>query len=135
MPLVAGFEPANTLDTIENQTRDFVANFGIKPGTTLPIARGGTGATTAPAALVNLTAVGQAEVCPGDLAEAEKIPRYNNTKQLTAAVPLVPDHVATKGYVDARFLLRDALLDLIGEVQALTARVAVLEARPGPPPR
>lgn len=66
MSVLTGNELANTLDTEENKTRDYIANgpTNWKPGVTLPaskigsgsvpVANGGTGATTAAAARNNL---------------------------------------------------------------------------------
>lgn len=50
MDIVPGSTPANTIDTELNKSRDYIAQFGIKPGTTLTLARGGTGANSAAAA-------------------------------------------------------------------------------------
>lgn len=62
MTLVPGGASANTLDTFDNETRDFVARFGIKPGTALALARGGTGAATAAGARTALGVPAATEV-------------------------------------------------------------------------
>jgi hypothetical protein len=53
MALVPGTLAANQLDTEINRTRDYVA---LRTATVTPVAKGGTGATTAPAARANLDA-------------------------------------------------------------------------------
>lgn len=53
MATMTGNEPANTLDTEINLTRDYIAQ---RTNTVTPITKGGTGATTAAAARANLGA-------------------------------------------------------------------------------
>ena len=53
MSIMTGNEPANTLDTEINLTRDYIAQ---RTSTVTPIAKGGTGATSAAAARANLGA-------------------------------------------------------------------------------
>lgn len=53
MSIMTGNEPANTLDTEINLTRDYIAQ---RTATVTPIAKGGTGATTAAAARAALGA-------------------------------------------------------------------------------
>lgn len=54
MDILTGNELANTLDTEENKTRDYIAQRTDKPGTPRPVAKGGTGATDAAGARTNL---------------------------------------------------------------------------------
>lgn len=53
MQLVPGTALANTIDTEENRTRDYIAQHKHPP---TPIAKGGTGSATAPTALIALGA-------------------------------------------------------------------------------
>ena len=109
-----------------NLTRDLVA------GTT-PIVRGGTGATTAPQALTNLAAVPMSQVYNGTGSVGNKIPRYDGSGRLICGTPTASNHAAPKIYVDTA--LRDtveALPKVVEAVEALTARVAALEAAQPP---
>lgn len=53
-PILTGSEPANTLDTEENRTRDFVAQVKALVLAIWPVARGGTGSSTKAGARTNL---------------------------------------------------------------------------------
>src|SRR5690606_23793059 len=79
-----------------NKTRDYIAD---RTSEVTPIAKGGTGATTAAAARINL---GIPEIAPPNSAEPGELPIYNSGAQLTTATPTLPGHAASKQYVDAR---------------------------------
>ena len=78
-----------------NKTRDYIAQ---KTSAVLPITKGGTGQTTASAAR---TALGLPEIGQGDFAQANRIPVYNGTSQLTTADPVLNGHAASAGWVQA----------------------------------
>lgn len=59
MDLVSGSAPANTLDTEENKTRDYIAQ---RTSAVTPVAKGGTGATNAAAARANLDVPAKGQV-------------------------------------------------------------------------
>lgn len=99
IPIMTGSEPANTLDTEMNKTRDEIAR---RTSTVLPVAKGGTGSTTPAAARAALGAADAAQVSTdGNVATAGKIPIYNPDRQLTAADPTLGGHVATRGWTQA----------------------------------
>lgn len=77
-----------------NKTRDYIAQ---RTSTTMPISKGGTGATNASSARSNL---GLLDVAAANSAEANKLPRYNGSGQLAAFDPTLSGHVASKNYVD-----------------------------------
>lgn len=98
MQLVPGTALANTIDTEINRSRDYIAQ---RTHDLLPVAKGGTGATTATAARANLGAVDIAQVSTdGNTAPPGKIPIYNPSGQLTAAQPTLADHVVTVRYLN-----------------------------------
>jgi hypothetical protein len=119
MTLVSGVEQANTIDTMINQTRDFIAQGKIIGP--LPVAKGGTSATNSADARQQLGIF----LAPPNSAEPNGVPVYNGTGQLAAYGPTLPGHVANKEYVDARLLLR--VEQLLGLIEALTERVHALE--------
>ncbi len=92
MSVLTGTEPANTLDTEINRTRDYIAQ------RVQPVAKGGTGATTAADARANLgiPTIGN----PGE-AGSSVLARYSSAGRLQAVAPTWADDVATKAYVDA----------------------------------
>lgn len=59
MAVMTGNEPANTLDTEVNKTRDYIAQ---RTNAVQPLAKGGTGGTTAAAARANLNVAAANEV-------------------------------------------------------------------------
>lgn len=83
-----------------NRILDLVVTWGIKVGTALSIARGGTGAGTAAAARTNLNVPAWTDVAPPGTANASGIARYSAAGRLQAVAPAVAADVATKGYVD-----------------------------------
>ena len=96
MAIMSGSELANTLDTEMNKTRDYIAQ---RTNAVAPVAKGGTGATTASAARTNLgfPDLGSANTMP-----ANAIAVSNGTQQLTTADPTLSGHAASKNYVDVR---------------------------------
>lgn len=96
MDIVPGSTPANEIDTELNKTRDYIAQ---RTSAVTSIARGGTGATTAQQARTNLAAVGVSDIAAPNSAEANKIPCYNSSGQLTSFNPTLDAHVATQGSV------------------------------------
>lgn len=132
MPLVNGATaPANTLDTITNETRDYIAQGKLKDGvitpaklsaTPVPIAKGGTGGTTAADARAGLSAVESLNGKIGlrwDSATLSYYPRVNGNE---AAYLLRVDQG------DARYVRRAAVAQLLEQIRLLTARVEALEA-------
>jgi hypothetical protein len=104
----AGMVVVNPLtDTVKagadhhNKTRDYIAE---RTSAVQPIAKGGTGATTAAQARTNLGLREGAtlDVAPADAAQANKLPRYNANAQLTTANPTLGGHATSKSYVDGR---------------------------------
>lgn len=130
MALVSGGEPANTLDTIENQTRDYIAQRTQVPGTPLPIALGGTGADNTSQAVINLNVVAWAYVAPPGQVFAGQIARFSDAGRLQVVDPATEYDVANVHWVEIRLLQRDA--DILELIDALTARVAALEKKPHP---
>ena len=70
MQLVSGSALANTLDTEENRTRDYIAQRTDAPGTPRPVAKGGTGADNAAAARTNLGVLAAGVTVKRDAANA-----------------------------------------------------------------
>lgn len=101
MDLVPGSTLANTIDTELNKTRDYIAQ---RTATVAPIAKGGTAATTAAAALTSLGAVPASDVVlsDGSVSIGSKIPRYTPGGGLIAALPTTGNGVATKNYADGK---------------------------------
>lgn len=87
--------PANEIGDEINVSRDLAASVYTE---TRPIARGGTGATTAAAAR---TALGIPAITPGNSSAPNTIPTYSATNQLTTSTPTLAGHAANKAYVDA----------------------------------
>ena len=113
---------ANTIDTELNRTRDYIAQ---KTGL-IPIAQGGTGATTVAQAQKNL----QLEKATTLSNTKGKIVPYGDTGTIAVSPPTSNVHATPKAYVDAQFTallerLTEALTDLDGALQ----RIAALEAR------
>lgn len=100
MDVLTGNELANTLDTEENKTRDYIAQFaaGIRA-----IATGGTGADNAVQALVNLGALPRAEVFDGTGSVFNKVPRYDAAGRLICAAPTASNHAVPLGTVNTLF--------------------------------
>jgi hypothetical protein len=127
LPIVPGSTLASDIDAEINNTRDMLA--------LIPIARGGTAATTVPAALTNL---GLAAMDPN--ITANTLVQRDNNKAIAADFayiarpPALPEHATNKAYVDAS--LREAQLDVINEllevIDALTLRVQALEKNKPP---
>ncbi|GAA3948962.1 hypothetical protein [Microbacterium soli] len=102
MPIVDGATTeARTLDTEINRTRDLIAE---RTSDVVPVAKGGTGATTPATARAALGAVAASEVAdPGEI-RAGAIVRYKENTRLTASHPVEPTDLATKQYVDVAAL-------------------------------
>lgn len=118
-PLPMGFDEIN-------KTRDMVANSPYKP---VPVAMGGTGATSAAQARSNLAVIhtAQAQITPA----AGLIPKWDGNRILASdGVPVFVNHVANKAYVDSRTkLVADQLPEILSELRALRAEVAALRRR------
>lgn len=84
-----------------NKTRDYIVS-RIAALWPLTVARGGTGASTPALARTNLEAVGTDQLAPANAAQANKVPTYNASAQLTTANPTLNGHAASKQYVDNR---------------------------------
>lgn len=99
MSVVLGTALRNTVHTLITATRDYIANGPAywKSGVTVPLSKGGHGATTAAAARTNLGI----ELGTADAATANKVPVYNASGQLTTVDPTLGGHAASKQYVDA----------------------------------
>lgn len=93
MAVLNGTEPANTLDTEINLTRDYIAQ---RTADVVPIAKGGTGKTTAQEAREALGVILTAT--SGDA--GGKVPIYTAAGQLATAAPSSSGHAANKSYVD-----------------------------------
>lgn len=98
MDILTGAEPANTLDTEINKSRDYIAQ---RTNEVTPISKGGTGASTAASARTALGAVAASDVYSSG-SVANKIPRYDSSGRLIAASPVADNQAASKAYVDAR---------------------------------
>lgn len=100
MAVLTGNEPANTLDTEENKTRDYIAQFaaGIRS-----IAAGGTGAATAVQALTNLGALPRSDVFDGTGSIFNKVPRYDAGGRLICAAPAAQNHAVPLATFNAGF--------------------------------
>ena len=68
MDLVPGTLPANQIDTEINKTRDYIAQ---KDAATRPVAKGGTGATTAANARTNLDVYAKGETYPKTVLDSQ----------------------------------------------------------------
>ena len=90
-----GNENANELWVRDNERGDELAR--VKTAV-IPLARGGTGATTAAGARAGL---GIPESAGADAATPYTAPLYNAFGRLVSENPATPYDVATKGYVDA----------------------------------
>lgn len=94
MDILTGNELANTLASEENKTRDYIAQ---RTSAVTPVAKGGTGASTAAVARTNL---GVNLAAPGTV-EVNKVPQYSAAGRLITNPPSAPADAATKAYVDA----------------------------------
>lgn len=99
MPLVPGGGLASDIEEYINQTRDFIAQ---RTSNVTPIAKGGTGATTAAAARGNLDTPGWTDVAPKGAASAGGIARYSDAGRLQSVTPAGVNDVATVGWVETR---------------------------------
>ena len=99
MTLVPGGGLASDLDEYINQTRDFIAQ---RTNNVMPIAKGGTGATTAAAARANLGVPASTDVAAGGAVEAGKIARYDANGRIRTAEPAVAADIATVAWVEQR---------------------------------
>lgn len=91
---------ANTLDTEINKSRDYIAQ---RTSTVTPVAKGGTGATSAAAALTNLGALPRAEVFDGAGSVFNKVPRYDAAGRLIVATPAEQNHAVPLGTINSFF--------------------------------
>ncbi|MFS6529701.1 hypothetical protein V8Z69_07485 [Microbacterium aurugineum] len=95
MDVLTGNEPANTIDTEINKSRDYIAQ---RTNAVTPIAKGGTGATTAEGARANLDLVKAASAAAAD----GTVPYYHSSGKIAVASPSSDTHAANKQYVDGR---------------------------------
>lgn len=101
MAVVLGTALRNTVHTLITATRDYIANGPAywKSGVTVPLTKGGHGATTAAGARTALSvpstteAVLQTQLAAPDFATASKVPVYNAAGQLTSVAPSLGGHV------------------------------------------
>lgn len=100
MDILTGNEQAHTLDTEENKTRDYIAEFaaGIRS-----IVAGGTGADNAIQALANLGALPRSEVFDGTGSIFNKVPRYDAGGRLICAAPTANNHAVPLATFNAGF--------------------------------
>jgi hypothetical protein len=102
IPLVPGSVAANTIDSELNTTRDYVARFGIKPGTALAVARGGTGGTTPETARAALGTGYPVPYPPDAAATPNTVAVRGSNARLLVGEPVGNTDATTKGYVDGR---------------------------------
>ncbi|MFE6733430.1 hypothetical protein [Microbacterium sp. NPDC057650] len=88
-----------------NKTRDYITEYGLPD--LVPVANGGTGATTAEGARANLELVKWASSADAD----GKIPVYHSGGHLAVARPTSNGHAADKAYVDDSFNFVDDKVD------------------------
>lgn len=98
IPIMNGTEQANTLDTEMNKTRDEIAR---RTSTVMPIAKGGTGATTADGARSALgLAPIDAGISAGTLVQRDTNKTIAADRAYLALDPVLPQHATPKSYVD-----------------------------------
>ncbi|WP_228547613.1 hypothetical protein, partial [Filobacillus milosensis] len=78
-----------------NKSRDYIAQ---RTNAVTPIAKGGTGATTAEGARANLDLVKAASAAAAD----GTVPYYHSSGKIAVASPSADTHAANKQYVDGR---------------------------------
>jgi hypothetical protein len=100
MDILTGNEDANTLDELINKALDYIAEFaaGVRG-----IAAGGTGASTAAQALINLGALPSSDVYDGTGSVFSKVPRYDGSGRLVCAAPIANNHAVPLGTFNAGF--------------------------------
>lgn len=99
LPIVPGSLPANQIDTAINDTRGYIEDGPTHwdSGVTVPVAQGGTGATTAAAAR---TALGLPVLSAPGIATANGLAVFGPNSRLQVQDPTQPSDAATKFYVD-----------------------------------
>lgn len=99
MDILDGTEPANTLDTEVNKTRDYIAQ---RTSAVTPIAKGGTGAETAAQARQNLGVQSAVTAIAGatEATVANSIMRRGTGGRVNVGAPQNPENATTKTYVD-----------------------------------
>ena len=127
MALVPGSGLASDLEEYDNQTRDYLANGSAfwKPGVVVPVARGGTGATSAGGAETALGFVPKSMLAPVGSAAPNAIPVFDAGNRFTCGTPQSQFQVANKGYVDSAVGAGGAYVPLAGGVD-VTGSLGVL---------
>ncbi|NYE20508.1 hypothetical protein [Microbacterium immunditiarum] len=102
LEVMTGGEAAADLDAWINYVLDEIAR---RTAAVLGLDRGGTGATTAEGARLNLglslpLTVDKLDTYTDPILGANKLPRYNSTGKLACVDPTAPLHTANKQYVD-----------------------------------
>lgn len=99
----AGTQNANQIHLFINSTLDYLALKTGNAGAPIPIANGGSGATTAAGARTAFGALASADVVvsDGSVAIANKVPRYSAAGRMIVGYPSGANDVANKAYVDA----------------------------------
>lgn len=129
MPTVNGaVTPANTIDTLITETRDFIAQGKLKDGALAPtklqtvtVAKGGTGGTTAPLARANLLAVGYSGGVVNIRWDQPSLSFYPSINGAETAYLLRVDQG------DARYVRRVVLEAVLEKISELEARIEALE--------
>ncbi|WP_449408364.1 tail fiber domain-containing protein [Microbacterium maritypicum] len=100
IPLVPGTGLRTDVDEYINRLADELAR---RTMAVMAITKGGTGATTAAAALANLGALPRSEVYDGTGSVFSKVPRYDAGGRLIAAAPVADNHAVPLGTMNLAF--------------------------------
>lgn len=128
MDVLTGNESANTIDTEINKSRDYIAQ---RTAAVTPVAKGGTGATSAVAARANLgvTAANLGitpSAAPG-VVEPSKTVTYSAAGRIATNTPAAAGDAVNKAYADAPWNAPVAWMNSIniqGQLYALAATPA-----------